>query len=172
VYPCGAIPPTSTLDFVAGQFISNAATVGLDGTGAVCVFSSVPAHVIVDVSGWFGATGAVQFTVPPSRLIDTRTSGTTVAAHQQLVVTAAGQHGVPTDATSVMTNITSTRSTGDGYLTAYPCAGDPTASSTVNHRAGANAANATVTGLSASGQICIYSYATSDIVVDVAGYYR
>ena len=49
VYPCGqAVPVASNVNFAAGQTVANAATVALGDEGAICVFSSAAAHVIVD----------------------------------------------------------------------------------------------------------------------------
>jgi hypothetical protein len=51
VWPCGASRPTaSTLNPVAGSIVANGTLVGLGG-GAVCVYSSSPTHLVVDVTG-------------------------------------------------------------------------------------------------------------------------
>jgi hypothetical protein len=53
VWPCGTEPPpTSNLNFVAGQTVANAVTTGVGSGGQVCVFSAAPAHLIVDVDGY------------------------------------------------------------------------------------------------------------------------
>ena len=54
VYPgTAAQPPTSNVNYLAGQSIPNAVIVGLGPTGTVDVFTSSTAHVIVDVVGYF-----------------------------------------------------------------------------------------------------------------------
>jgi hypothetical protein len=47
----------------------------MDGSGKICVFSSAPTHVIVDVAGWVNAeTQAAAFAgAIPKRMGDTRT---------------------------------------------------------------------------------------------------
>jgi hypothetical protein len=71
-YPCLAgLPPTSNLNFVANDIVANLVIVQPDSNGDVCVYSSAPSHVVVDVlgttaDGFGGST--------PVRLLDTRIS--------------------------------------------------------------------------------------------------
>lgn len=53
VYPCGEPTTTSTVNFAAGQTVANAAFVSPGIQGLVCYTASQPAHVIVDLQGWF-----------------------------------------------------------------------------------------------------------------------
>jgi hypothetical protein len=57
LYPAGqALPPTSTLNYAAGQTRANNAVAGLSAAGALairCTQSSGSAHVILDVAGYF-----------------------------------------------------------------------------------------------------------------------
>ena len=55
VYPCGTLPPTSSVNFAAGQTVANAVITPLSSTGTVCVYSNVPVDVLVDVNGYFDA---------------------------------------------------------------------------------------------------------------------
>jgi len=70
VYPCGTARPTaSNLNVRPGGNRANLVIVapGIDGT--VCVFSSAPTDVVVDVFGWMrGAFVGLT----PTRLLDTR----------------------------------------------------------------------------------------------------
>ena len=56
VFPCGAMPVVSSLNFVAGQIVANAVTAPLSSGGHVCFFSSTPTDLVVDVTGWFSTT--------------------------------------------------------------------------------------------------------------------
>jgi hypothetical protein len=72
VWPCGSPrPTTSSLNYRAGQTISNnvIATVGAGGT--ICVHASAPTDVILDLTGWFTPVGSFQGSVP-GRFVDTR----------------------------------------------------------------------------------------------------
>ncbi|MEM8745530.1 MAG: SpoIID/LytB domain-containing protein [Actinomycetota bacterium] len=74
VWPCSADRPlASNVNFSARRNISNAvvAPIGTDGT--VCVFVDQPAHLVVDVAGWFRGGDQPSFVgAVPERLVDTR----------------------------------------------------------------------------------------------------
>lgn len=56
VYPCGETRPlASSLNFIAGENIGNAAIAKVGTNGKVCIFTSAPAHIVADVSGYFPA---------------------------------------------------------------------------------------------------------------------
>jgi len=69
-YPCvTGRPPTSNLNFVAGDVVANFVIVQPDADGDVCVYAHNAAHVVVDLMGTLsdGFTGGA-----PQRLLDTR----------------------------------------------------------------------------------------------------
>jgi hypothetical protein len=51
VVPCGGASDVSNLNYPGVVAVANGANVMLDGQGAVCVTTSAPTHVIVDVTG-------------------------------------------------------------------------------------------------------------------------
>jgi uncharacterized protein YkwD len=51
VVPCGGASDVSNLNYPGWAAVANGANVMLDGQGAVCVTTSTPTHVIVDVTG-------------------------------------------------------------------------------------------------------------------------
>ena len=53
-YPCGTLPTASTVNFTVGNDTANAAEVPVDGNGMICLWSSAPTHMIVDVNGVWG----------------------------------------------------------------------------------------------------------------------
>jgi hypothetical protein len=53
-FPCGVQPPTSNLNFSAGEAVANGAMVALSSSGSLCVYTSVSVHVVIDVNGWWG----------------------------------------------------------------------------------------------------------------------
>jgi hypothetical protein len=67
VWPCDADRPTvSNLNFTAGRTVANAATVKLAQDGTVCLFSTAPTDVVVDVNGYYSSEpdlGPVPFLV-------------------------------------------------------------------------------------------------------------
>ena len=80
VFPQGATRPTaSNVDYVAGEVTANRVTVSLSSgasPGEISIYSSSSADVVVDVSGYYTATGgsSTQFTSEgaPVRICDTR----------------------------------------------------------------------------------------------------
>jgi acetyl-CoA carboxylase carboxyltransferase component len=52
VVPCGQPTTVSTLNFTSGVgAVANGTNVKLDATGSVCVTTSAPTHVLVDIAG-------------------------------------------------------------------------------------------------------------------------
>ena len=76
VYPagvdgCSTRPGVSTVNYVAAApAVSNTQFIAVGVGGQVCVFSTSAAHVILDVSGWFGATGAGYVPMVSTREFD------------------------------------------------------------------------------------------------------
>jgi Glucose / Sorbosone dehydrogenase/PKD domain len=173
-FPCGGTEPyISTVNFDPGQTAANLAMVRLPADGKVCFTSFVPTHVIVDVSGWFAPAsggGSAYTTVDPYRVLDTRETGQTLAPQQEFRLSLAGQPGFPADATAALINLTATNTVAPGYVRAYPC-GEEQDVSNVNYAAGQTVANLASVKVAAGGDICFKSYAQTDIVVDLAGWY-
>jgi trimeric autotransporter adhesin len=176
VFPCGERALVASVNYVAGQTVSNAVIAPVSASGTVCFYSHAPADVVVDVSGWFAAGSAVT-PVVPLRVFDTR--GESVNAHRQVpvgkvgggnvlevsVVSLAGE--VPAAGVgAVSLNVAVTNPAAAGFVTVYPC-GTRTLVASVNYTAGQTVSNAVIAPVSANGTICFYSYADTDLVVDL-----
>jgi hypothetical protein len=83
-------------------------------------------------------------------------------------VPVAGRGGVPAGANGAVLNVTIVDPVAGGYATVYPCGTVPFTSS-VNYSAGENVANEVFATLSSTGTICVYTSATANVIVDVAG---
>jgi hypothetical protein len=121
-------------------------------------------------------SGRARFTpIPPTRILDTRTSigghHRVLAGGTALALTVAGVGAVPRDAVGVTANVTATGGRGFGYLTVYPCGTSPPTASNVNFTAGTSVPNLVTTALG-NGTLCIYANVTTDVIVDLAGWYR
>src|SRR5262249_35858977 len=114
--------------------------------------------------------GDLYGAVPPTRILDTRPSGK-LAAGMVVPLQLTGRAGVPAGATAVTLNLTATEADGPGYLTAFPCDAPRPNASNVNYVAGQNVANLVTVKLAADGRICIYAFATTHVLADIAGYY-
>lgn len=181
-YPCGAERPVvSNLNPQLGRTRPNMVTVPLSAEGRVCLYSLSPVDLVADITGYYAADGASTFTPStPFRLIDTRdrlraevnagTAGQQVGSGQVVTIQIAGVRGVPAGATAVSVNITTTASSGNGYLTAWPCNDRPVAS-TANMRTDGAVSNAAQLPLSATGTLCVFAQHATHVVVDVNGWW-
>lgn len=118
----------------------------------------------------------------PARLMETRTGPDDetidgqdegvgrIAARTPYVLDVAGRGGVAPDAQAVMLNVTAVNPSAEGFITVYPCTATVPNASNVNFFAGDVAPNSVLAQLSDDGEVCLYSYAETDIVVDVSGY--
>ena len=69
-------------------------------------------------------------------------------------------------------NVTVTNPQESGFLTVWPCDKPQPNASNVNYVAGQTVPNAVLTGVSANGEVCIYTHAATDVVIDVAGTFQ
>jgi len=180
-YACGGTRPTaSTFNPVAGEITQNlvAARVGTDGK--VCIYTSSSSDLIADLVGYHPSTAAYMPT-PVERLLETRTTetggqqgytGTTPVAGQTITldVTQVGALAVPNDASAVFLNVTSTNTTGSGWVTAYPCGAPRPNTSNVNLLAGVVRANLVPVKIGTNGTVCLFVSAGTDLVADLQGY--
>jgi Regulator of chromosome condensation (RCC1) repeat len=171
VFPCGdVVPDVSSLNFVGGQTIPNAVLVKLSLTGTVCLYSSAATDVIVDVTGYFPDPSAFVAMRVPRRLADTRSLDARVTSGSTFELLVAGRSDVPYDASSVALNVTAVGAGGDGYVTVYPCGAPLPDASNLNFVRGQTVPNAVLAKVGTSGKICVYSSATTDVMVDVTGF--
>jgi hypothetical protein len=180
-YPCGNLPPTSSLNPSVGRITPNLVMAQVSANGTVCLFTNVDVDLVVDVVGFVSATSANRFTPStPFRFTDTRDlnrpevhagqAGQRLAVGQTVVIAMAGVRGIPANARAVSANITVVDAIGRGFVTAWPCGEIPTASN-VNYEPGAAIANAAELPLSSSGAICIYSSTSAHVIIDVNGWW-
>jgi hypothetical protein len=97
------------------------------------------------------------------------TSGAALIPSFTLVVSPLVGGKIPFDAVAVALNVTVTEPVGPGYVTVYPC-GDRPGVSNLNYVAGQTVPNFVIAALDADGDVCIDTIATTDVIVDIAGY--
>lgn len=171
-FPCDSELNTSNVNYVAGQTTSNFAAIGLAG-GAVktwCYRSFAETNVIADISGLFTQQGAVYTPVDPTRLFDTRTGDTGFTRLAPLAEMRVNL-GLPGGVTAAVLNVTAADPSNPGYVQVYPCGTVPSTSS-VNYKPHQTAAaNMTVVKVPASGEVCFKSFAATDLIVDLSGWF-
>lgn len=179
IFPCDQTAPTaSALNFAPSQAVANATIATIAGDGTVCFYSPVTTHLIVDAAGWF-PPGSYLPLPNPQRVFDSRPGQPVVPggiggigrrpARSVTVVPIAGRAGVPRDASAVALNITTANPDAGGYLTAYPCDASQPLASNLNYAAGATVPGLVITRLDRDGQVCVFTYAGADLIVDVSG---
>ena len=150
------------------------ATSRLGVGGAVSIYTSAQADVVVDVVGYIHpAQGQLFNPVTPSRLYDARPAR--LAQGQEVTVPVRGVGTVPAGAnvTGAVLNLTVNTPSAPGYLTLYPGPCNPAArplASNLNFVAGQTIANAVVARLGADGSVCVFSQVASEVIVDATGW--
>jgi hypothetical protein len=165
-FPCDqAQPPTSSINFVPGRDVANAVVVKLGG-GKVCLASSAPVYLIVDVGGW--STTDDITSISPARLVDTRQNATRLAANEVRRVDVAGVGGVGANAGLAVLNLTIDRPAGTGWAVLFPC-GQSSGGSTINFLGAQTVASTTIVGLG-GGDVCVTSSVDTDFILDAYGW--
>jgi len=185
VWPCGVTRPlSSNLNYLAGDIIPNGVVAPVGANGKVCLYSSSQTEMIVDIAGWFSGDGFVGAT--PKRLVDTRL-GPQQTGPQQGKVQSDGVIIVPIGGieaesvsgestlvpvlTAAAINVTVVDPGGSGFVTIFPCDVERPKASNLNFVAGQTIANGVIAPASANGEVCIYTLQTTDIIVDLAGWF-
>jgi len=182
-------PNVSNLNYTPGRTVPNSVIVPVGADGKIDLFngggSAGPIDLIADVTGYFTRTAASGYTaVSPDRLLDTRVGTGTggkiakVGAGKSIALTIADADGgiLPTAGiTAVALNVTTTNTTGSGFITAYPGGGSVPNSSNLNYVAGQTVANAVIVPVSPNGTIDLYNggalAGSVDLIADVTGYF-
>lgn len=160
---------TTGVDTITAQDRTNSPTFSASTSytyGGVVAFSQAPYNAVT-----------------PFRVCDTRPVAPGIAANQcntgagsgpllqnqARAVTVTGGV-VPSTATAIVVNVTSIAPTTGTFLTVYPT-GQPSNTSNVNPRTGANIATLVEVGIGTAGQIDVYNkLGTINIALDVEGY--
>lgn len=175
VWNCSADRPVvSTLNFAATETVPNGASVPLDASGGLCVFSSASADLVVDVNGFYGSGGVGRFaSVSPSRLMDTRTgvgAPGRLAAGSVTQLRVTGVAGVPIGAKLVSLNVTSVDPAQAGFVTVYPCGTSLPTASSLNPVPGSVKPNVVLAPVADDGTICLFTSTDVELIVDITGY--
>jgi Cysteine-rich secretory protein family len=175
VWNCGGDRPVvSTLNYNTADTVPNGASVPLDATGGLCVYSLADADLIIDVNGYYSAGGDGHFApVAPTRLMDSRIglgAAGRLGAGTVQPLQVAGVAGVPGSARLVMLNVTSVLPDLAGFVTVYPCDQPRPMASSLNPVPGKVKPNLVISPVAADGTVCLYTLTDVDLVVDITGY--
>jgi hypothetical protein len=173
VHPDGtARPDASNLNYERGNTVANSAVVKLGSSGSIDVFTSVPADIIIDVTGAFvdapAGVGEGRFVgVDPRRVVDTRLSGERGDSEIRVSIPS----GIPGDASALAVSITAVGAATSGFLSVYPAGGVRSDTSVVNtDEQNDTRANAVFASVDRDGFVVFRSMDT-DVLVDVWGWF-
>ena len=176
--PCGVSDDarTSSLNFAAGRNIANSVIVPVSVSGPtagrICLFSSVPAHALLDLTGWIGAEGGLSLEqLGSTRLVDTRNAtgiSGRLRAGVRTPISLAPALGSDTVG-AVALNVTAIRPSSGGFLTIDDCSAGGQSTSSLNFVADEIRGNNGVFALGAGQQLCITSSAATHVTIDVTG---
>jgi len=189
LYPAGAAKPlVASSNYWTNQIVNGPFTVGLSASGAFNIFTLATTHLVVDVLGYYSTeandgngAGLLFNPLPkPVRLLETRAgqvgcytpnaplSGNTEYS-QQARGTCSGET-IPNSALAIVGNATVVNAQG-GYLTLWPSNAAKPLVAASNFNAGQVFNRHFTVGLGPDGAFKIYSLLTTDLVVDVAGFF-
>ncbi len=181
VFPCDPVVPTaSSLNWAtSGVNRANELIAGLDADGQVCIYTDQDIDLIVDVVGYI-EPGSNLVNNGPSRFVETRDGATTIdglyegggplAAGSTTTVQIGGRDGIAADAIAAVVNVGAVDPLAAGYLTVTGCVSPLPNASSLNFTTGVNGANEIVVELNEDGELCVFTSASTDLILDVVGY--
>jgi hypothetical protein len=173
VWPAGLPQPVvSTMNSLDGRIKANAAIVGLGVGGAASIYVTDPAHVILDVNGYFvpaGTAGALAFyPTTPCRVLDTRSSGGIIPAQGTRAVSGGC---LPSNAQAYSLNVTVVPPAPLGFLSLWPVGQSQPTVSTLNNLTGTVVANAAILRAGTNGAFNAFVTEQSHFIADLNGYF-
>lgn len=170
-YPCGqGRPETSSLNYLGGDVRANNAIIATPGR-LLCVYTLVPADVVVDLTGYVAASGRRYVPAQPTRVADTRPSEGGVgpldpgeARRFRVPAPSAGQAG------AAYLNVVAVGHRVPGFTTLYDC-GERPFTSTLNQMPGQVVANGATVNLDGGSDFCAYMLNAGDFVADLTGWW-
>ena len=191
VFPAGeTLPPSSNLNFKAGQTVANAVIVKLGTTSAgfpaINIFNAFgTTDVIVDIIGVFDDGNIPpNFTTPtayraldrPVRVYNTRFDGGPFGPRETRIVDMVGADGAPAGPLGVVFNATATATTAGSFLSIWPPHLPQPEVSSLNWGPDETVPNFVGMWIASTGgtpgQLSIYNDAGfADVLIDVTGYF-
>ncbi|MFN0112306.1 MAG: beta strand repeat-containing protein [Blastocatellia bacterium] len=190
LYPANAARPlVASSNFGTGQLMNAPFNVGLSPDGVFNIYSTTITDLVVDVLGYYSpdavdvnGAGLLFNPLPrPVRLLETRagfggcyTPNAPLAAGSTRTQQARGVcDGVTVAATAqaIVGNATVVAPTGSGYLTFWPSDVARPLVATSNFQTGQVFNRHFTVGLGADGAFKIFTSTTTDLVIDVSGFF-
>ena len=189
IWPAGRTQPlVSTMNSLDGRTKANAAIVPAGASGAVSIFVTNTANVVLDIDGYFAPPSAqtLQFyPLTPCRVADTRKSnfpqglGTphlSQGVARDFPVLNAASCNIPSSAQAYSLNFTAIPYPSLGhplaYLEVWPTGDQPQHPvSTLNNPTATYVANAAIVPAGSGGSITAFGSDNTDLAIDINGYF-
>ena len=182
LWPTGlAQPLASTLNSWSGDVVANAAIVPAGTGGAVGVFVSNTADVILDVNGYFDTSSGTSsldfYPAPPCRVADTRYGSgqfagpSMISSQPRDFPVPLSPCGIPAWARGYSLNFTVVPPGYLGFLTTWPTGQTQPNASTLNSWTGKVVANAAIVPAGSNESISVYVSNPTNVILDVNGYF-
>jgi hypothetical protein len=180
----GSFPTGSTLNSFNGRIVANAAIVAAGTGGAISIFVSDEADVIIDINGYFTEpTGSnlAFYPVKPCRVMDTRAEQGFTGPYGPPFLTANTSRAIPmlqsacalpAGAQAFSINVTVLPRKGVlEFLLAWPTGQPLPNASTLNSFDGSVVANAAIVPAGTNSSMSVFVSHDADVLVDVNGYF-
>jgi hypothetical protein len=171
----------ATLNSIDGRIKSNAAIVPAGSNGAVSVFATDTADVILDINGYFvpgsSPTALAFYPLTPCRIADTRNPAGPLggprleAQSTRSFPILESSCGLPLNAQAYSLNFAAVPRGPLGFLTAWPAGQTQPVVASLNALTGTVTANAVVVPAGANGAVDVFTTDATDLVIDINGYF-
>lgn len=174
IWPSGTPKPlTSLVNSIDGRVKANSTLVAAGTNGAVSIFVTDAANVVLDINGYFVAppdAGLSFYSVEPCRLADTRRTAM-LAAGETRRFPVASHCQIPVTAQAYTLNLTVVPAEPLGFLTLWPAGQAKPFVSTLNAPTGTVTANGATVAAGAGGSVDIFVTNATHVIVDISGYF-
>jgi hypothetical protein len=191
-FTCGT-PRPATVDLIpSSSNWANVAYIPVTASAGPCVYSSALANLRVTLLGWLSTSGPDTASLPPEvevKLTSVRAPGLVAITPRRVLDTRIdpAPRGRKIDGgtfeelpfgednarsvSAVLLNVTVDQPESGGFITVYPCDQPKPVASNLNYNSGQTIANAVTVKLPSTGSVCIFSSATTHVIVDFLGGY-
>lgn len=189
IWPTGRPQPyVSTMNSPDGRIKANAAIVPAGGSGGVNVYVTDTTDVVLDIDAYFAPAGLNTldfYPLTPCRVVDTRNAnfppglgapsfGNGEARELPVLANSPCLQGLPNQPLAYSFNVTADpHPIGQplNYLTIWPSDQQQPYVSTLNNPTATVVANAAIVPAAANGDISVFTYNSTDVIIDVNGYF-
>jgi alpha-tubulin suppressor-like RCC1 family protein len=167
--------PASNINYIPGKVVNNAITSRVSAAGKVSFYTLSATDITVDVVGYYRSSpgGGGYVALSQTRFLDTRTEGGKVAAGTTFYRKLRGVAGIPdsTAVTAVALNMSTFNQEAHGLSIVYPRGQARPNTSTMNYVPWHIQTQLVLAKLSGDGLSNFYVSTTTDMVLDIVGYY-